>query len=39
VQQLITASLISRLGWSFGDQPPNEQKLIKLLQSSTRGSR
>ncbi|ANI63403.1 hypothetical protein [Pseudomonas sp. GR 6-02] len=38
VQQLVTASLISRLGWSFGDQPPNEQKLIKLLQSSTRGS-
>ncbi|MGY3170797.1 hypothetical protein ACVWYU_000170 [Pseudomonas sp. TE12234] len=38
VQQLITASLISRLGWSFGDQPPNEQKLIKLLQSSTRGT-
>ena len=38
VQQLITASLISRLGWSFGDQPPNEQKLIKLLQASTRDS-
>jgi hypothetical protein len=38
VQQLVTASLISRLGWSFGDQPPNQQKLIKLLQSSTRGS-
>lgn len=38
VQQLITASLISRLGWSFGDQPPAEQKLIKLLQASTRVS-
>jgi hypothetical protein len=38
VQQLVTASLISRLGWSFGDQPPNEQKLIKLLKSSTRGN-
>jgi hypothetical protein len=38
VQQLVTASLISRLGWSFGDQPPNEQKMIKLLQNSTRGS-
>jgi hypothetical protein len=37
VQQLVTAALISRLGWSFGDQPPNEQKLIKLLQNSTRG--
>ncbi|WP_201191291.1 hypothetical protein [Pseudomonas fluorescens] len=38
VQQLITASLISRLGWSFGDQPPAEQQLIKLLQASTRVS-
>ena len=38
VQQLVTASLISRLGWSFGDQAPNEQKMIKLLQNSTRGS-
>ncbi|WP_160108444.1 hypothetical protein [Pseudomonas izuensis] len=38
VQQLVTASLISRLGWSFGDQPSHEGKLIKLLQSSTRGS-
>ncbi|VVO27295.1 hypothetical protein [Pseudomonas fluorescens] len=38
VQQLVTASLISRMGWSFGEQPPNELKLIKLLQNSTRGS-
>ncbi len=38
VQQLVTASMISRLGWSFGDQPANEQKMIKLLQNSTRGS-
>lgn len=38
VQQLVTASLISRLGWSFGEQPPNELKLIKLLQNSTRGT-
>lgn len=38
VQQLVTASLISRLGLSFGDQPPNELKLIKLLQASTQGS-
>ncbi|KAA0963662.1 hypothetical protein [Pseudomonas sp. ANT_H12B] len=38
VQQLVTASLISRLGWSFGDQPADELKLIKLLQNSTRGS-
>ncbi|MHC8404984.1 hypothetical protein [Pseudomonas sp. TMB3-21] len=38
VQQLVTASLLSRLGWSFGEQPPNEKKLIELLQSSTRGT-
>lgn len=38
VQQLVTASLISRVGWSFGEQPENEKKLIKLLQNSTRGS-
>lgn len=38
VQQLVTASLISRLGWSFGDQPANEQKLLKALQNSTRGN-
>jgi len=38
VQQLVTASLISRIGWSFGDEPPNEKKLIKALQESTRGS-
>ncbi|MCF4995280.1 hypothetical protein GIW70_12490 [Pseudomonas syringae] len=38
VQQLVTASLISRLGWSFGDEPPNQKKLIKLLQDNTRGS-
>ncbi|WP_423204586.1 hypothetical protein PGC34_28690 [Pseudomonas kribbensis] len=38
VQQLVTASLISRIGWSFGDEPPNQKKLIKALQESTRGS-
>jgi hypothetical protein len=38
VQQLVTASLLSRMGWSFGDQPPNELKLIRLLQNSTRAS-
>ncbi|WP_445180372.1 hypothetical protein [Pseudomonas sp. McL0111] len=38
VQQLVTASLVSRMGWSFDEQPPNEKKLIKLLQDSTRGS-
>ena len=38
VQQLVTASLLSRQGWSFGDEPPNEKKLVKLLQNSTRGS-
>ena len=38
VQQLVTASLVSRVGWSFGEEPPNEKKLTRLLQSSTRGS-
>ncbi|EJN34643.1 hypothetical protein [Pseudomonas sp. GM80] len=38
VQQLVTASLVSRMGWSFGEQPPNEKKLITLLQQSTRGT-
>jgi hypothetical protein len=38
VQQLVTASLVSRQGWAFGDEPPNEKKLVKLLQNSTRGS-
>lgn len=38
VQQLVTASLVSRQGWSFGDEPPNEKKLVRLLQNSTRGS-
>ncbi|MCU0070807.1 hypothetical protein N8H71_04370 [Pseudomonas koreensis] len=38
VQQLVTASLVSRVGWSFGEEPPNEKKLTRLLQNSTRGS-
>jgi len=38
VQQLVTASLISRMGWSFGEQPSGEPPLIKLLQRSTAGS-
>lgn len=38
VQQLVTASLVSRQGWSFGEQPANERKLVTLLQNSTRGS-
>lgn len=38
VQQLVTASLISRVSWSYGEAPPNEKKLTKLLQNSTRGS-
>lgn len=38
VQQLVTASLVSRVGWSFGEEPPNEKKLTRLLQDSTRGS-
>lgn len=27
VQQLVTASLVSRVGWSFGEEPPNEKNL------------
>jgi hypothetical protein len=38
VQQLVTASLVSRMSWLFDEQPPNEKKLVKLLQDSTRGS-
>jgi hypothetical protein len=38
VQKLVTASLLSRVGWSFDGQPPGEKKLIQLLQGSTRGS-
>ncbi len=38
VQQLVTASLISRVGWSFDEQPPGEKRLIQRLQNSTRGS-
>lgn len=38
VQQLVTAALISHVGWSFGEQPPAEQKIIKALVQSTTGS-
>lgn len=38
VQQLLTASLLSRIGWSFGEQPAGEKRLVKLLQASTRDS-
>ncbi|WP_426233519.1 hypothetical protein [Pseudomonas sp. TWP3-2] len=38
VQKLLTAYLVSRLGWSYGEEPPSEKKLVKLLQNSTRGS-
>lgn len=32
VQQLLTAHLISHAGWSYGEQPAEEQHLIDLLQ-------
>ncbi|MCU1748130.1 hypothetical protein [Pseudomonas sp. 6D_7.1_Bac1] len=38
VQQLVTAALISHVGWSYGEHPPSEQKLIKALTGSTVGS-
>jgi hypothetical protein len=38
VQQLVTAALISHVGWSYGEQPPAEQKMIKSLVQSTVGS-
>lgn len=38
VQQLVTASLISRVGWTFDGKPPGEERLIQLLQNDTRGS-
>lgn len=38
VQQLVTAALISHIGWYYGEQPPSEQKLIKALILSTAGS-
>ncbi|MCK3866127.1 hypothetical protein E4P00_28080 [Pseudomonas sp. B329] len=38
VQKLMTAALISRLGWSFGERPEGEQRLITLLQQNTVGT-
>ncbi|POA22761.1 hypothetical protein C1886_00585 [Pseudomonas sp. FW300-N1A1] len=38
VQHLVTAALISHVGWSYGEQPPAEQKMIKTLVRSTTGS-
>lgn len=41
VQKLVTASLLSRLGWSFGDEPPNEKnwssfcKTVPVAPSTT----
>lgn len=31
-QQLLTAYLLSHAGWSYGDQPKGEEKLLRLLQ-------
>ncbi|WP_210712763.1 hypothetical protein [Pseudomonas sp. MWU349] len=38
VARLLTASLISHQGWSFGERPESEVKLIKLLSQGTAGS-
>lgn len=38
VQHLVTAALVSHVGWSYGEQPPAEQKMIKALVRSTTGS-
>ncbi|MDO9322811.1 MAG: hypothetical protein Q7U01_14430, partial [Pseudomonas sp.] len=34
VQQLLTAHLLSHAGWSYDEQPANEQRLALLLQRS-----
>lgn len=31
-QQLLTAYLLSHAGWSYGEQPQGEEKLLRLLQ-------
>ncbi|KAF0862021.1 hypothetical protein [Pseudomonas sp. LD120] len=38
VARLLTASLVSHQGWSFGERPESELKLIKLLTQGTAGS-
>ncbi|WP_431495809.1 hypothetical protein [Pseudomonas brassicacearum] len=36
VQRLVTAYLLSRVGWWDGEEPSGEKRLVKLLQASAR---
>ncbi|WP_434579277.1 hypothetical protein J3P95_25020 [Pseudomonas sp. Z5-35] len=38
VQRLVTAYLLSRVGWWDGEEPSGEKKLVKLLQASAQGN-
>ncbi|WP_260958390.1 hypothetical protein [Pseudomonas citri] len=38
VQQLLTAYLLSRVGWWGGEEPSIDKHLVELLQASTRNS-
>ncbi|CAD5201305.1 hypothetical protein [Pseudomonas sp. FEN] len=38
VQALLTAYMLSRVGWSFDEQPQEEQRLSKVLLASASGS-
>lgn len=38
VSRLLTAALITHLGWSLGEKPAAEQRMIKLLTQGTVGS-
>ncbi|MCL6704741.1 hypothetical protein [Pseudomonas sp. T1.Ur] len=37
VQRLVTAYLLSRVGWWDGEEPSGEKTLVKLLQASAQG--
>ncbi len=38
VARLLTASLVSHQGWSFGERPDSERNLVKLLSQGTVGN-
>ena len=38
VQRLVTAYLLSRVGWWDGEEPSGEKTLVKLLQASAQGN-
>ncbi|MBV4554369.1 hypothetical protein HU742_024785 [Pseudomonas sp. SWRI102] len=38
VQRLVTAYLLSRVGWWDGEEPSGEKKLVKLLQASAQSN-